>query len=117
MIVGSLSPRRQRPVVWWHSRLRRGAHWASLQTAIGAPWYNEFFFFGISALEECTPEQKRNPTKTDCFALVSVSPLAPQTATTNYGDIDIPKGYQLAGKFTLFGWSAKIVAVLAVSLH
>ena len=44
MVVDSLSPRRQGPVAYWHPRLRWDAHWASLQTAIGAPCFAKFFF-------------------------------------------------------------------------
>jgi hypothetical protein len=61
--------------------------------------------------EDCTNAQNADPAgNPNCFARVSVAPLAPATVVTSSGTMAVPRGFALAGRLKVGGWTMGIEA-------
>jgi len=63
---------------------------------------------GIYPLTKCTAKETANPTRQECFAMISFSPVAAQVFQTTYGAVTIQQGFNMAGRLNLLGWNLSV---------
>jgi hypothetical protein len=62
----------------------------------------------------CFDGEKTNPTRKDCYASLSFSPVAARMFTTSYGDVSVDQGAFLSGRLNFLGWNIKVNAKIKV---
>jgi len=65
---------------------------------------------GIYPLKKCSAKDMTNPTRKQCFAMISFSPASARAISTTHGTVSIDRGMVLAGRLNLLGWNLSVHA-------